>query len=119
MLSFSSPDPATFASKTIGHKAAGPVDVDVAIIGAGPAGLATAIALMRQGFSVKVFERASVLRPAGSMVGIQPNGYKALEKIYGPACEGVLEAGVEPAFFSLCNNEGKELNPLVVRGSKR
>lgn len=90
-------------------KAAGPIDFDVAIIGAGPAGIAAAIALMRQGLTVKVFEKASVLRPAGSMVGIQPNGYKALEKIYGPACESVLEAGIEPLFFSLCNNEGIEL----------
>jgi salicylate hydroxylase len=86
------------------------VDVDVAIIGAGPGGLAAAIALLKQGLTVRVFEKASVLRPAGSMVGIQPNGYNALRMIDPPVCEAVLKAGVEPAFFSLCNNQGLELN---------
>jgi salicylate hydroxylase len=98
------------AATTSNGSAPGPVDVDVAIIGAGPGGLAAAIAFMKQGLTVRVFEKASVLRPAGSMVGIQPNGYNALKKIDPPVCEAVLDAGVEPDFFSLCNNEGLELN---------
>lgn len=93
----------------------GLVDVDVAVIGAGPGGLATAIALLKQGLTVRVYERARVLRPAGSMVGVQPNGYNALRAIDPPVCDSVLGVGIEPEFFSLGNNEGKEMRRTSFR----
>lgn len=37
----------------------------VAVIGAGPGGIAAGVALHQAGFSVKVFERHSELRPLG------------------------------------------------------
>lgn len=71
--------------------------VDVAIIGAGPGGLAAAHALLRRGLSVKVFERARELRLIGAALGLFPNAYKALEAINPELCFQVLNVGVEPS----------------------
>ena len=51
------------------------------IAGAGIAGLATAAALARQGWAVRVFERSPDLRVTGGGIGITPNGMKALDAI--------------------------------------
>ncbi|KAK9808789.1 hypothetical protein WJX72_003718 [[Myrmecia] bisecta] len=60
-----------------------PPQVDVAIVGGGPGGLAAAVALLtaNSDLKVKVYERARSLRPAGFVVGILPNGLKAIEAI--------------------------------------
>ena len=49
---------------TNGH-ADSPVDLDVAIVGAGIGGLSAAIALRRAGFNVTVYEAASALAEVG------------------------------------------------------
>jgi salicylate hydroxylase len=58
--------------------------VDVAIIGGGPCGLATAIALSKapalRGATVRVFERDS-LEPKGAAIGLSPLAWVALEAI--------------------------------------
>ena len=51
------------------------------IIGAGPGGLTTAIALRRAGIEAHVFERAVRPRAAGSGLTLWPNAFKALETI--------------------------------------
>ncbi|MGD1809733.1 FAD-dependent oxidoreductase [Dapis sp. BLCC M126] len=53
----------------------------VAIIGAGPGGLATAIALRKQGIDARVYERAGEFRPVGAGVGLHPNGLRCLDAI--------------------------------------
>ncbi|HIK08572.1 MAG TPA: FAD-dependent monooxygenase [Trichormus sp. M33_DOE_039] len=53
----------------------------VAIIGAGPGGLAAAIALSHLGLDVQVYEKAQDFRPAGTGLGIAPNGLNCLEAI--------------------------------------
>lgn len=53
----------------------------VAIIGAGPAGLATAIALRATGFNPVVFERRTDLGAAGTGLTLWPNGLAALAAI--------------------------------------
>jgi salicylate hydroxylase len=53
----------------------------VAIIGAGPGGLAAAIALANLGLDVQVYEKAQDLRPAGTGLGLAPNGLNCLEAI--------------------------------------
>ncbi len=50
----------------------------IAIAGAGPAGLAAAIALARDGHAVDVFERHPGLAPVGAGLLIQPQGLEAL-----------------------------------------
>lgn len=53
----------------------------VLIIGAGPGGLTTAIALRRVGIDAAVFERASALGRAGAGLGVQSNALRALMRL--------------------------------------
>ncbi|MEU3623638.1 hypothetical protein BS329_13645 [Amycolatopsis coloradensis] len=53
----------------------------VNVIGAGIAGLATAVALAGRGWAVRVFERGPELRATGGGIGITPNGMLALDAI--------------------------------------
>lgn len=55
--------------------------LNIGIAGAGPAGLATAIALSRQGHRVQVFEKHPTLEPLGAGLLIQPQGLRALEEL--------------------------------------
>jgi 2-polyprenyl-6-methoxyphenol hydroxylase-like FAD-dependent oxidoreductase len=49
------------------------------IIGAGIAGLSSAIALRKAGWRVEVFEQAQALEPMGAALGIWPNAVAALD----------------------------------------
>lgn len=51
------------------------------VVGAGIAGLSSAIALACRGWSVRVFERSAELRATGGGIGITPNGMHALDEI--------------------------------------
>jgi 2-polyprenyl-6-methoxyphenol hydroxylase-like FAD-dependent oxidoreductase len=53
----------------------------VGIAGSGPAGLATAVLLHRQGHDVTIFERFSVPRPVGSGLMLQPTGLAVLDQL--------------------------------------
>lgn len=53
----------------------------IAVVGAGFAGLASAIFLRRAGRDVVVFERAEDLGPIGAGILIQPTGLRVLEKL--------------------------------------
>ena len=53
----------------------------VGVIGAGPAGLATAIALRKQGIEVQIYDRARAFRPIGAGLTLSPNGLRSLEAI--------------------------------------
>lgn len=50
----------------------------IAIIGAGPAGMATALAGLRSGFEVAVYERYPEVRPAGNILNLWPPPQKVL-----------------------------------------
>lgn len=56
-------------------------ELDIAIIGAGPAGLATALMLSRQGHHVTVFERFEAALPVGSGLMLQPTGLSVLASL--------------------------------------
>lgn len=63
--------------------------LNVGIIGAGTAGLASAIALARAGHAVTVFEKHDAPAPLGAGVLIQPQGVAALDALgVGPAFRG-------------------------------
>ncbi len=79
----------------VGKEAARPV----LIAGAGIGGLAAALALLRRGIDVQVFEQAAELREVGAGVQISPNGSRVLASL------GILEAVRE----SSCKTEGKEI----------
>lgn len=53
----------------------------VAIIGAGPAGMATALALLKAGHDVSVYERYKEARPAGNILNLWPPPIKALRSM--------------------------------------
>lgn len=52
--------------------------LDIAIAGAGPAGLAAALLLARDGHKVRIFERFSAPKPLGSGLILQPTGLSVL-----------------------------------------
>jgi 2-polyprenyl-6-methoxyphenol hydroxylase-like FAD-dependent oxidoreductase len=99
---------------------------DVLIIGAGPVGLATAIALRQRGINnILVIEQARSFRQVGQVVDILPNGLKALKCIsedtyqqittvdlgYVQArrqqSEGNKQQTVKPRFWCQKNTDGK------------
>ena len=53
--------------------------LDIAVAGAGPAGLAAALALQRQGHQVCLFEQFDQPRPLGSGLILQPTGLTVLD----------------------------------------
>jgi 2-polyprenyl-6-methoxyphenol hydroxylase-like FAD-dependent oxidoreductase len=55
--------------------------IDIAVAGCGPAGLATALLLHRDGHRVTLFERFDAPRPVGSGLMIQPTGYAVLHQL--------------------------------------
>lgn len=50
----------------------------IAIVGAGPAGMATALAARRVGFEVGIYERSSEIRAAGNILNLWPPPQKVL-----------------------------------------
>ncbi|KAJ1336182.1 FAD-dependent urate hydroxylase [Microdochium nivale] len=53
-------------------------DVDIAIIGGGPAGMATALAALKAGLVTRIYERYSHARPAGNILNLWPPPLHAL-----------------------------------------
>ena len=54
------------------------MDYDFIISGGGIAGLTTAIALQKEGYRVKVFERFKELKEIGAGLGLGANAWKGL-----------------------------------------
>src|SRR5436309_3407953 len=75
----------------------------VAIVGGGIGGLAAALALLKQGIDVDVYEQAPELKELGAGVQISPNGTRVLYALgLGDAIEkvGVIVAGKEIRLWS-------------------
>jgi salicylate hydroxylase len=83
--------------------------LDVAIIGAGPGGLAAALALARQCRRVGVFERAGALRPIGAALGLADRGYQALAAIDPALRVRVREEATNPHRQLLMRPSGEVL----------
>ena len=67
--------------------------MNIAIVGGGIGGLATANALLNKGFNVRVYERARVLRPIGAGLSLTPNGLNSLEAIRSGIVQLLKQAG--------------------------
>ncbi len=69
---------------------------DVLIVGAGPVGLATAIALRQRGIdNILVIDQTRSFRPVGQVIDILPNGLKALKCISDHAYQQIKTVGLE------------------------
>jgi 2-polyprenyl-6-methoxyphenol hydroxylase-like FAD-dependent oxidoreductase len=65
--------------------------LDIAVCGCGPAGLASALLLQRDGHRVRIFERFETPRPVGSGLIVQPTGLGVLAEL--GLCDAVLALG--------------------------
>jgi salicylate hydroxylase len=68
--------------------------VDVVVIGGGIGGLATALALSRQGHAVRVLERSAEFAEVGAGLQMAPNATRILD--HWGLLDEVVEAGVRP-----------------------
>lgn len=82
---------------------------NVAIVGAGLGGLATAIALRKQGINVQVYEKAQKFRPAGAGLGIMPNGFNSIEAIEPNLVKAVKSSGCCVSKTTLRNSLGEKI----------
>lgn len=92
-----------------------PVDVNlklpndyqtVGIIGAGPAGLATAIALRKQGIDVHIYEQAKAFRPIGAGVTLSPNGISSLAALDADIVQQLKQQGSQLNRFRIRTTRG-------------
>ncbi|MEH2069617.1 MAG: NAD(P)/FAD-dependent oxidoreductase [Nostoc sp.] len=96
-------------NKNLTQKLSPAIVKKVAIVGAGPGGLATAIALKSQGIDVQVYERAQQFRPAGTGLGLAPNGLNALNAIAPGIVETLKSSGCEVNHTVLKNIQGETI----------
>lgn len=65
----------------------------VIIIGAGPSGLSTLLALRAKGIDARVYERAREMKPIGAGLTLFPNGLSLLEKLQPGMPQALMAAG--------------------------
>ena len=83
--------------------------VSITIIGGGLGGLATAAALLRRGFSVRVFERAQALKPIGAGLTLSPNGLNSLHAIEPKVVDALKRAGSEVHSLTMKRSTGETI----------
>lgn len=90
---------------------------NVAIIGAGLGGLATAIALHYRGIQAHVYEKARALRPIGAGLTLAPNGLSSLEASAPGIIAMLKQAGSETTTINLSTSDGQLVasNPLTLQ----
>ncbi|MEH2041468.1 NAD(P)-binding protein [Nostoc sp.] len=86
-----------------------PIVEKVAIVGAGPGGLAAAIALRSQGIEVQVYEKAQEFRPAGTGLGLAPNGLHFLDAMPAAGCANA------PGIVETLKSSGCEVHHTVLK----
>lgn len=90
--------------------------LNISIVGCGIGGLATAIALIKHGFNVQIYEQAQALRPIGAGLTLTPNGLNSLNVIEPGIVELLKQAGSELHTLTLKRNTGEMIasKPLSV-----
>ncbi|KAA5543557.1 FAD-dependent monooxygenase [Adhaeribacter rhizoryzae] len=78
------------------------------IIGAGIAGLTTAIALRRQGIATEIFESAPELKAIGVGLGLAANAIKAFRHL--GIAEEVIAAGLSLNSYEILDEQGRIIN---------
>ena len=78
------------------------------VVGAGPGGLATAIALRRVGFDVRVYEREERPGVGGAGLNVAPNAMRVLDRL-GLAESLIREAGPPPTGAEIRTADGRVL----------
>ncbi|GAQ84956.1 zeaxanthin epoxidase [Klebsormidium nitens] len=86
-------------------------EVDVAVIGGGPGGLAAAFALIAKGLTVRVYERSKAVQQVGALLSLFPNGLEALHKIDPTTYEAVLGKAEPPSSSVRMDPRGTLLGP--------
>jgi 3-hydroxybenzoate 6-monooxygenase len=87
------------------------------IAGGGIAGLATAHALARKGFPVRVFEQASEFREVGAGIQLGPNIFRALEQL-GLRDAVLADAHRPPAMEMRCALSGQSILRIPLDDSR-
>ncbi|KAL7566282.1 hypothetical protein ACA910_013611 [Epithemia clementina (nom. ined.)] len=84
--------------------------LDVAIVGAGPAGLVLAHALLQRGYSVRVIERRDAFRPVGAAVFMHPFALNSLRSVSPEVERNLKEACTPIQIISLTSLQNKNVN---------
>ncbi len=91
----------------------------IVIIGAGLGGLATALALISQGFQVQIYEKAKAFRPVGTGLGLSPNGLNSLEAIQPGIVEALKRVGTEIETLRIRKSTGELVMENPVQFEKK
>lgn len=81
----------------------------VAIVGAGLGGLATAIALRKQGIDAQVYDKARSLRPVGAGLSLFPNGLNSLNAIEPSLVKSLELAGSRTQIVNIKKSSGETI----------
>lgn len=99
-----------------------PPVADIGIIGAGPSGLATAIALRRAigpDLSITLFERSNSQQPRGAGLRIDRNTMKAFKAIDPQIVDDVINNSVSSQSVTLMDLQGTVLKETSTAGSEQ
>ena len=89
--------------------------MEIAIAGAGIAGLTAAIALAGRGFSVTIYERADALVDIGAGIQLAPNAMTVLQRL--GLADAVAKDAVEPRALIIRDGpSGRALTSIPLRG---